>query len=160
MYKNSNMLHVDYWAFKIMTPSLWPTIRSTIMYYCCCWYWPPVREVCPNYEVAEFQPWTSTTLDLGSVANCYIHLLKPPRPPLLTYKVLYPQQSSSILTPHRIIRPHGRPLSLSHQTNKTPSPYLTSPVTTITRLFLSSLYLTTPDIFPSTPIPRFCQNIF
>ena len=36
-----------------------------------CWYWPPVCDVCPNYEVVDFQPQTLTTLDLGSVAYFY-----------------------------------------------------------------------------------------
>ena len=40
---------------------------------CCCWYCPLAREVCPNYEVAGFQPRTLTTPDLGSVAYFYIH---------------------------------------------------------------------------------------
>ena len=47
----------------------------------CCWYCPPVREVFLNYEVVEFQPQTFTTLDLGSVTYCYVHLLARPTLP-------------------------------------------------------------------------------
>ena len=35
----------------------------THIYVCVCvcvCYWPPVRGVCPNYEVLDFQPWTVT----------------------------------------------------------------------------------------------------
>ena len=44
-------------------------------------YWPPVREVCPNYEVVMFQPRTGTPPDLGSVANCYVAIILIPAPP-------------------------------------------------------------------------------
>ena len=33
--------------------------------------WPPVREVCLNYEVVFFQPWTVNPTHLGSVAYRY-----------------------------------------------------------------------------------------
>ena len=42
--------------------------------------WPPVHEVCPNYEVVMFQPQTGTPLDLGSVANFYVAMLLSPVP--------------------------------------------------------------------------------
>ena len=34
--------------------------------------WPPVRVVCPNYEVVMFQPWTVTPPYVGYVVNCYV----------------------------------------------------------------------------------------
>ena len=37
--------------------------------------WPPVHEVCPNYEVAMFQPWTGTSLDLVSIDNYYVAMI-------------------------------------------------------------------------------------
>ena len=37
--------------------------------------WPPVCEVCPNYEVVTFQLWTGNPLDLGYVADFYIDIL-------------------------------------------------------------------------------------
>ena len=40
--------------------------------------WPPVCEMCPNYEVMMFQPQTGTPPDLGSVDNCYIAILRIP----------------------------------------------------------------------------------
>ena len=43
--------------------------------------WPPVREVCPNYEVVMLQPRTGTPADLGSVADCYVAILLIPAPP-------------------------------------------------------------------------------
>ena len=75
---------------------------------CCCWYWPPVREFCPNCEVVEFQPQTLTTPDLGSVAYCYVNVLDLPHPPLLPSDVPPPQTFSSVLPMHRIIWPPGR----------------------------------------------------
>ena len=54
-------------------------IRFLDVMCCCCWYWPPVREVCPNYYVVEFRPRTLTTMDLLSVACCY-SLIQPFRP--------------------------------------------------------------------------------
>ena len=123
---------------------------------CCCWYWPPVYGVCPNCEVVEFQPRTLTTPDLGSVTYCYVHLLEPPHPPLLPSDVPSPQPSSSVLPPHRIIRPPGCHLYPSQHTEKTPSPSLPSPVTTRARLFLSPLALTMPARFPLPPPPRCC----
>ena len=38
-------------------------------------FWPPVREVCTNYEVVMFQPHTGTSTDLGYIANFYIAML-------------------------------------------------------------------------------------
>ena len=43
--------------------------------------WPPVREVCPNYEVVMFQTQKGTPPDLGSVTNCYIDMLLIPATP-------------------------------------------------------------------------------
>ena len=37
--------------------------------------WPPVDEVCTNYEVVMFLPWAGTPMELGSVANCYVDIL-------------------------------------------------------------------------------------
>ena len=37
--------------------------------------WPPVREVCPNYEMVILQPWTGNPPDLGSVANYNVYIL-------------------------------------------------------------------------------------
>ena len=56
-------------------------IPLLLLYTC-----PPVRGVCPNYEVVMFQPQTVTPPYLGSVINCYVRystLLNPlhPSPP-------------------------------------------------------------------------------
>ena len=66
---------------------------------------PPVREVCPNYEVVMFQPQTGTPPDLCSVDNCYIAiLLNTPIPSLPAAR--FPPRGDT----------HARPvpLSLSH----------------------------------------------
>ena len=48
--------------------------------------WPPVHEVCPNYEVVMFQSQTATPPYLGSVVNFYgsystiLNLLLPSLP--------------------------------------------------------------------------------
>ena len=50
--------------------------------------WPPVHAVWPNYEVLEFQPWSVTAPDLGSVA--FFNIVKYPdlpHPPVLMCKL-------------------------------------------------------------------------
>ena len=102
---------------KIMLKNvLWVYVKHqcNILENSFCCYLPPPHEVCLNYEVVVFQPWTLTTTDLGSVAYCYVaYLLDPTYPILLPSNVLPLQSSPSILVPHGIIRP------LDH----TPSPY-------------------------------------
>ena len=159
-------------TFLIFPPDMIETFSSDLEFWlefsdqnvelccCCCWYWPPVCEVCPNYEVAEFQNWTLTTTDLGYFAYCYVQLLNSTHPILLPYEVPYHPPSSSVLHLHGIIWPPGRHPSPSQHTKKTPPPSLISPVTTIARLLLSPLVLTTPDQLLSLPLPRCCQNIF
>ena len=49
--------------------------------------WPPVREVCPDYEVVMFQPRTGTPLDLGPVANCCVDIILIPA---LPFSALHP----------------------------------------------------------------------
>ena len=143
-----------------------PKQRGNIFYIrmmhwcCCCWYWPPVFEVSPNYEVVDFQPRKLTTTDLSSIAYCYVHLLNPPHPPLLLSNVPSPQLYSSVLNPHRIIHPPGHHPYLSQNTENPPSPSLPSPITTRSRPFLSSLVLTMTARFPSSLLPRCCKNIF
>ena len=61
------MRYVNTSSYKWITSSLCLKIPS----FCYWRYWPPVREVCPNYEVVEFQLWTLTTPDLGFFAYCY-----------------------------------------------------------------------------------------
>ena len=126
---------------------------------CCCCYWPPVREVCLNYEVMDFQPRTLTTPDLGSVTYCYLHLLDLPYPLLMLSNAPPPQLSSSIVIPHEIIRPPGRHPSLSKHTKK-PLPAFPSPVTSRYRLLLSPLAPTTSAGFPLPPLPHCHRNIF
>ena len=58
-------------------------IKINMVLYVCDFF-PPVRAVCPNYEVVVFQPWTGTALDLGSVAN-YAFYSNPPDPPVSTF---------------------------------------------------------------------------
>ena len=67
------------------------------MCVCVC-YWPPVREVCPNYEVAMFQPSKLTTPDLGFVAYFFTaYLLNPTQPLFLLFNV-YPGGGSPLLS--------------------------------------------------------------
>ena len=37
--------------------------------------WPPVHEVCPNYEVVMFQPQTGISPELDSITNCYVDII-------------------------------------------------------------------------------------
>ena len=60
-------------------------------------FWPPVLEVCPNYEVVVYQPWTGTPLDLGSVANCYVAIILIPDPP---FSARHPMSTWGVLPAH------------------------------------------------------------
>ena len=79
-----------HWYYKIYElwgkpPLLWylVVIACPGFYWYCVYQmlllllfaWPPVHEVCPNYEVAMFQPWTGTSLDLVSIDNCYVAMI-------------------------------------------------------------------------------------
>ena len=43
--------------------------------------WPSVHEVCPNHNVVMLQPRTGTSMDVGSVSNCYVAILLSPALP-------------------------------------------------------------------------------
>ena len=60
--------------------------------------WPPVHEVCPNFEVVVFQPRIVTPPHLGTVAIVTKFISSPPAPPDSTI-FLYISFPSSILTP-------------------------------------------------------------
>ena len=65
-------------------------IEYILLIACCyCWYWPPVHEVCPNYEVVEVQPLTLTTPDIGSIAFYYIAFALDLLHPLLLPSDIY-----------------------------------------------------------------------
>ena len=57
-----------------------PMPPSTVVLCVCVreFTWPPVRAVCPNYEVVVFQPLTVTPPHLGSVAIVTVKLPLPP----------------------------------------------------------------------------------
>ena len=56
----------------------------------CVCYRPPVRVVCLNHEVVDFQPRTVTAPDLGSGANAYTYYI-PTAPPIPTvFFVFFP----------------------------------------------------------------------
>ena len=61
--------------------------------HCCCCYWPPVREVCTNDEVVDFQSRTLTTMELGSITYCYVAYLLYPSYPLLLLSDVPPASS-------------------------------------------------------------------
>ena len=91
--RNFNMVHWMLWMLPFshrLKNWVIPLISEISLDYIYnmirCWRlllfsWPPFREVCLNYEVVMFQPWTWTPPDLGSVANCYISILLWPAPP-------------------------------------------------------------------------------
>ena len=83
--------------------------------------WPLFCEVCHNYEVVMFQPWTGTPSDLGSVSSCYIDIFLVPDPPFsarhsmsarggLPTHAPYLYSFPTAVSPHRIIGPPGRHL--------------------------------------------------
>ena len=63
-----------------------------LMFFIIFWYWPPVREVCPNYEVVDFQPCTLTTTDAINQRNFIWNSLRNEGDPIFTAKIeLYPR---------------------------------------------------------------------
>ena len=91
--------------------------------------WTSVRGVCLIYEMVMFQPQTVTPLYLGFIVTCYVSystLLNPLRPSLPSawfpsgggcpHPPLATLPSTSVVHPHRIIRPPGHHLSPSHNT--------------------------------------------
>ena len=102
------------------------SISNQYCCWCCC-YWPPVHEVCLNYEVVEFQLWKLTTQDLGSAAYFDVVYLIDLTQPLLLLSDVPPPLTSSFAClchhHHRIIHPPWHPPSPSQNTKK-PSPSL------------------------------------
>ena len=86
---------------------------------------PPSRGVCPNYEVAEFQPRKGTTLEPSFCHKLLRTFLLEPSLPLFppTDFILggsdpsYPKNPTTDVSPHRSIRPPGRHLSPSQNTD-------------------------------------------
>ena len=138
----------------------------SILYVCVC-YWPPVREVCPNYEVVTFQPQILTNLDLGSVADCYTaYLLNPPHHLFLPFNVRpgeayksCPNAPDINVSPNRIICPPGRHPSLSQHTNKR-LPASPSPITSRFRFLLPTLATAMSNKFLSPLIPCCHRDLF
>ena len=119
--------------------------------------WPPVREVCPKYEVVIFQPWTGNPPALGSFDNCYVYILLNPldfRPWGLLPPALYLSTFHGIVSTQIIICLPGSHLYPSQHTeahrslHQNPNPLLPC---------LPSL--ATPAGFP-TPPPCRHKNIF
>ena len=48
------------------TLSPWWDTGQYFLFFFAVFFWPPVHEVCPNYKVVVFQPWTLNTPHLGS----------------------------------------------------------------------------------------------
>ena len=92
---------------------------------CCCCCWPPVRELCPNYEVVEFHPRTLTTPDLGSIAYCYT-IIYPFRPTFF-FSIFLDHSVPPLPTPSPSISIHPRipfdfhPLPTSSPSAKPPT---------------------------------------
>ena len=89
--------------------------------------WPPICQVCLNFEVVLFQSYTGTPPDLVSVANCFAAICSYYQSSL--FYLLpdirsggLPAHASSLpplptaVSSHRIIRPPRYHMSLSHNT--------------------------------------------
>ena len=50
-------------------------VQEGVMLLLLLFYWPPVRDMCLNNEVAMFQPQTGIHTNQGYVANCYVAIL-------------------------------------------------------------------------------------
>ena len=119
-------------------------------------YWPPVRAVLPNYEVVEFQPQSVTAPDLGYFVYWYVAIPVPPFRPSIhpTYIrgriPIFPRPPTPpILLPHRIILPHGIPLSPSQYTAPKltlPYPIYPPPSQHACRIPVASVHLLLPKI--------------
>ena len=126
--------------------------------------WTPVREVCPNYEVVMFQPWTETPLDLVSVDNCYIAILLNSCLPSLA-ATRFPPGGGYPLTPRSSLPfPPSRlhTWSFYHLSVICLQPRIPRNIAACIRIWLrylpASNALTTPSTFP-TPHPCCCRNI-
>ena len=87
---------------------------------------PPARGVYPNYEVVEFEPRKVTPTEPRIcrllLRTVYLSRTALPSRRLMSFRwgqpppAPTPPSPTSVVTPHRIIRPPGRHLSPSHHT--------------------------------------------
>ena len=145
-------------------------------------YWPPYHAVWPNHEVVELQPWSVTTLILGSVSYCYEGII--PVPPVLPYRHYTSLQGRVLFltcppTPfvaplHSIVRPHGCSLSPFQHNNPASSLHgvLHSPENRPSLMTLSCLLISLdvvryllipptamPTVLSLHPLPFICKNL-
>ena len=124
------------------------------IYMCVCvcvCYWPPVREVCPNYDAVMFQPRTVTPPQLGSVAivtplnwpylpTCFYRFLEHSfpysfLPPIHTQLFTTKPLSQFVPDPYFLSRRKAPPTwMLSATANCQPLPLVPAPLTTCLRL--------------------------
>ena len=90
----------------------------------CVCYRPPVRGVCPNYEVIEFQPRTVTPLEPRLFHLFLRIILVPPRPPFPSSGVL-PGGGSPLPPRHPLHRRTKNLLKCKCEKNPTPVLYTT-----------------------------------
>ena len=79
----------------------------------CVCYWPPVRGVCPYYEVVEFQYQTATPPE-PRICCLLLHIYSLPTPPSLT-AVQCPSGGNSTLLPRHPL--HRRPSCISTESS-------------------------------------------
>ena len=104
------------------------SVHNMHMCVCVCGR-PPACGMCPNYEVAEFQPRTVTSPE-PRLCRLLLHIYTCTAPPtpsrrLVSFQGGHPHNDPTtppltfVVTPHRIIRPSGCQLSRSQHTDVT-----------------------------------------
>ena len=126
-------------------------------------FWPPVCEVCPNYELVMFQPRIVNPMDLGSVANCYVVNFLIPVPPFSDSHLMsawggYPLMPLFSIQSLRLCLHTG---SFAHLGVTCLRPRIMRPVAPCIRIryLPASPALSTHSRFP-TPRPCRRQNLF
>ena len=79
----------------------------------CVCNWPPFSEVCPNYEVVMFQPWTVTPPCLGYVAIVTYIISSHPSPSVSTFSGYLFSLLNPTAPPSASVHRHS-PLSVLH----------------------------------------------
>ena len=125
--------------------------------------WPPVRDMCPNYEVVMFEPWKGTPPYLGSVNNFYVAMLLSPAPPFPPFHPMFSRGAYPLMPlPYLPFWPYStHTVSLAQPGVTFLRPSILRSITPWIRISYVPTFpaLATPSGFPTPKLCR-CQNLF